>query len=74
MCKTIQVTGISMLIIIFYHVIYIILAVWQYVIVIRVWVRAAAAFCLPARCEVGVPPWATATRKCLAVFKWGLGA
>ena len=37
--------------------------------------RAAAAFCLPARCEVrGVPPWATASRKCLAVFKWGLGA
>ena len=50
---------------------YIILAVWQYVIVIRVWVRAATAFCLPARCEVGVPPWATASRKCLAILNGG---
>ena len=33
--------------------------------------RAAAAFCLPARCGVGVPPWATASRKCLAVLIGG---
>jgi hypothetical protein len=30
--------------------------------------RAAAAFCLPARCGVGVPPWATASRKCPKVL------
>jgi hypothetical protein len=33
--------------------------------------EAAAAFCLPTRCGVGVPPWATASRKCLAVLIGG---